>query len=709
MYNFPIEKEKEKEKEKSFFILTEKLEKLEAEINFLYDQMPFGSYSLAADGTFASVDSHVLSWLASTQEELIGKKKLGDFLTNNSQEKLRTESAIAARSEFSGIELDLLSKDGAIRHISLSTSGLRDAAGQLLSCRYIMFDMTPNKQAQEKLRIAATALESVAGICITDPDGVILQVNKTFTRLTGYTGQELRGKSVQLLSSQSVEQENYKLIFDAIRSNGHWQGEIHERRKDGHPFVGWLNIAAIKPAPGIVSYYVGFLYDITHSSAQEEIKRLAFYDSLTQLPNRLHLENRLIRVLAKLPQSGLRGALLFIDLDNFKTINDSKGHAAGDQLLIEIGERLRHSVRHEDTVARLGGDEFVVLVSDLNASEVEAARQAMAIGREILTSLAQPYQFLDCEFTCTASIGVCMFEGGESPKALLQNADMAMYQAKKGGRNSLCFFNEEMQIAVASYSKLEQELRCALREHQLEVYFEPQLNSEGKIIAAEALVRWRSPERGMILPNDFIKIAEDTGLIIGIGLFVLQTACDQIKAWEKDARTRDLQIAVNVSARQFLQVDFVSLLIDVITTSGINPARLKLELTESMMHDIEATSEKMESIKKLGVSFAMDDFGTGYSSLSSLTRLPLNQLKIDQSFVHNMLLKPSDAIVVQTIIGMAHSLNLEVIAEGVETQEQRNFLLLNGCALFQGYFFSGPLSICDFEALLFRQKSSHSS
>ncbi|MFC7297123.1 putative bifunctional diguanylate cyclase/phosphodiesterase [Herminiimonas aquatilis] len=695
--------------ERSFFAFLEKIEKLEVEINLLYDQMPFGSYSLADDGTFSSVDSHVSNWLASSPEELIGKKKLGDFLTSNSQEKLKAEFALAAHSEFSGVELELLSKEGATRHVSLSTSGLRDAAGQLLSCRYIMFDMTPNKQAQEKLRIAATALESVAGICITDPDGIILQVNKTFTRLTGFTAQELRGQNVQLLSTQSAEQETYKLIFESILTNGRWQGEIRERRKDGHPFVGWLNISSIKPDKKTVSYYVGFLYDITHSSAQEEIKRLAFYDSLTQLPNRLHLENRLIRVLARLPQSGLRGALLFIDLDNFKTINDTKGHAAGDQLLIEIGERLRRSVRHEDTVARLGGDEFVVLVSDLNASEVEAARQAMAIGREILTSLAQPYQFLDCEFACTASIGVCMFDGGESPRELLQNADMAMYQAKKGGRNSLCFFNEEMQIAVAAYSKLEQELRCALREHQLEVYFEPQLNSDGKIIAAEALVRWRNPERGMILPNDFIKIAEDTGLIMGIGLFVLQTACEQLKAWERDPRTSDLQIAVNVSARQFLQADFVSLLIDVIAASGINPALLKLELTESMMHDIDATSEKMESIKKMGVSFAMDDFGTGYSSLSSLTKLPLNQLKIDQSFVHNMLLKTSDTIVVQTIIAMAHSLNLEVIAEGVETEEQKVFLLSNGCTLFQGYFFSGPLSIAEFEALLFRQTSPHTS
>ncbi|RBA25566.1 diguanylate cyclase domain-containing protein [Herminiimonas fonticola] len=425
-------------KEKALFI--EKIEKLEAEVALLYDQMPFGSYSLAADGTFFSVDSHVVRWLASTSEELIGKKKFSDFLTSNSQEKLWAESVLATQSEFSGLELDLLSKDGAARHISLSTSGLRDTAGQLLPCRYLMFDMTSQKKGQEKLRIAASALESVAGVCITDPDGIILHVNKTFTKLTGYTGQELRGKSVQLLSSESPEQETYKLIFDSILAHGHWQGEIHERRKDGHPFVGWLNISSIKPDQGTVSSYVGFLYDITHSNAHEEIKRLAFYDSLTQLPNRLHLENRLTRILAKLPQGGLRGALLFLDLDNFKTINDTKGHAAGDQLLIEIGERLRHSVRYEDTVARLGGDEFVVLVSDLNASEVEAARQAMTIGREILTSLAKPYQFLDCEFTCTASIGVCMFEGGESPKALLQNADMAMYQAKKEGGELLMFF-----------------------------------------------------------------------------------------------------------------------------------------------------------------------------------------------------------------------------------------------------------------------------
>jgi diguanylate cyclase (GGDEF)-like protein len=433
-----------------------------------------------------------------------------------------------------------------------------------------------------------------------------------------------------------------------------------------------------------------------------KIKQLAFYDSLTGLPNRRLLIDRLHQAFASSARSSRKGALLFIDLDNFKDINDTLGHDIGDLLLQQTAQRIESCLREVDTVARLGGDEFVVVLEDLSEHVLEAAAQTKAVGEKILATLSQPYQLAAHEYHSTASIGAAIFsDHDKTGEELLKRADIAMYQAKKAGRNTLRFFDPQMQENITTRVSMESALRLALEMHQFHLYYQIQVDSSHRPLGAEALIRWIHPIRGMISPAQFIPLAEKTGLILPIGQWVLDTACTQLKAWQQDALTRDLVLAVNVSAKQFRQADFVAQVQAAVQRHAINPMRLKLELTESMLLDnIEDTIATMNALKKIGVQFSLDDFGTGYSSLQYLKRLPLDQLKIDQSFVRDIGTDSSDKAIVSTIIAMAQSLNLEVIAEGVETEEQRQFLLDEGCTHYQGYLFSKPVPIEQFEALL---------
>jgi diguanylate cyclase (GGDEF)-like protein len=400
-------------------------------------------------------------------------------------------------------------------------------------------------------------------------------------------------------------------------------------------------------------------------------------------------------------------ALLFMDLDNFKSLNDTLGHAMGDLLLQQVAERLVINVREGDTVARLGGDEFVVLLEDLSESINEALMQVEAVGKKILASINQNYQLNTYYYHCTSSIGITLFKGQKQTlDELLKQADIAMYQAKAAGRHRLRFFDQHMQDTISKRVGLERDLENASAENQFSLYYQPQVQCAHQIIGAEALIRWYHPQRGFVPPDVFIPLAEENGLILSIGHWVLETVCAQIKSWENGVISRDLIISVNVSARQFHEIDFVETVRRVLKYSGINPNRLKLELTETaVLDDIEDTIDKMNELHELGISFSMDDFGTGYSSLSYLSRLPMDQLKIDQSFVQNIGQKASDAVMVQTIIGMARNLGMQVIAEGVETEQQRDFLELNGCSQYQGYLFSKPVTIEQFELLL--NKNSH--
>lgn len=558
-------------------------------------------------------------------------------------------------------------------------------------------------RADEQLNIAAVAFESQNGMAITDARNTILRVNRAFTDITGYSAEEVVGKTPGILKSGRHDASFYAAMWESIRSTGGWQGEIWNRRKNGEVYPEHLSITAVKDRNGNVINYVASVADLTKRiKAEEEIKTLAFYDPLTGLPNRRLLLNRLRRALASSSRSGQEGALLFIDLDNFKTLNDTLGHDIGDLLLEQTAQRLKSCVREGDTVARLGGDEFVVMLEDVGGYVLEAAEQTKIISDKILIALTQPYRLAAREYNGTASIGITTFVGHQqSIDELMKQADIAMYQAKKDGRNTLRFFDPLMQEAIYARAALESELLVAIDKQQFHLYYQIQVDDSHRPLGAEALIRWEHPERGFVSPDQFIPLAEETGLILPIGQWVMDTACAQLRVWQRDELTRELVLAVNVSAKQFRHADFVAQVHATIKRHTVNPKLLKLELTESqLLDDIEETIATMNALHEIGVQFSLDDFGTGYSSLQYLKRLPLDQLKIDQSFVRDIAIDSSDRAIVSTIIAMAQSLNLNVIAEGVETEKQRQILMIKGCVNFQGYLFSKPVPIEQLEAQL---------
>lgn len=592
-----------------------------------------------------------------------------------------------------GRELQGRRRDGSEfpAEIGLGTMRMGERAFVVVS----VVDISERKHAEEKLRIAAIAFESQSGMIVTDPQGIILRVNQSFTRLTGYSAEEALGQTPKMLGSGLHSPAFYRQMWAAITENGYWQGQIWNRRKNGRIYAEWLTIANVIAANGEVTHYVGTFTDITQNNeAAAQIHRLAYYDQLTKLPNRNLLLDRLGQALATASRNRRYGAILILGLDNFKAVNDAHDHDTGDLLLIEVAQRLSLAVREDDTVARLGSDEFVLLLEEISDDQVEAAALAKQIGEKLVAAISQPCLVNGHELYCTASIGIGLFFIQETVEDLLKRADLAMDQAKSAGRNTLCFFDPTMQHRLEEHSALKTELRKALNLKQFQLFYQPQIDVNGHVIGAEALLRWPHPKRGMIAPNTFIPLAEDSGLILPIGLWVLETACAQLSIWSADESTHSLVLAVNISARQFRQADFVDQVMAVLDASGANPVRLKLELTESLVLDnVEDTIEKMKLLKTRGISFSMDDFGTGYSSLAYLTQLPLDQLKIDRSFVLNLPQNVNDGIVARTIITMGSSLGLDVIAEGVETEEQRAFLEGNGCLAYQGYLYSKPLPV----------------
>lgn len=567
---------------------------------------------------------------------------------------------------------------------------------------WIYNDITEQKKAQEALRIAAIAFESQEGMFITDAARLILRVNTAFTTITGYTADEAVGQTPLLLASDRQGAAYFAEMTATLQRTGLWQGEIWNRRKNGEEYPGWLTVTAVTDESGSVTNYVATLTDITFRKvAEEEIKTLAFYDPLTGLPNRRLLFDRLKQAIASSTRSERCCALLFIDLDNFKFLNDNLGHNIGDELLKQVAQRLSACVREGDTVARLGGDEFVVILEDLSESPQEAATQTEAVGEKVLATLAQPYQLADQTHRSTASIGITLFaESQGTLDELLKHADLAMYEAKAAGRNTLRFFDPEMQAIVTARAALENDLRDAILRSQFLLYYQAQVVGEGRLTGAEVLLRWQHEERGLVSPSEFIALAEDTGLILPLGRWVLMTSCQQLKAWAARPEMAQLTLAVNVSARQFRMPNFVEEVLEILDHTGVNPQRLKLELTETLLvNDVEDIIAKMNALKAQGVGFSLDDFGTGYSSLSFLKRLPLDQLKIDQSFVKNILTDTNDAAIARMVVALAESLGLTVVAEGVEIAAQKDFLARHGCHAYQGYLFGRPLPLAEFEAM----------
>ena len=581
-------------------------------------------------------------------------------------------------------------------HVRAVPGGPKDIADMAYAFNRMMAEQEERESA---LRIAAIAFETDESMMVTDENAVIVRVNRAFTQLAGYSAEEAIGKNPSLLKSDRHDAGFYHRMWESLRLYNSWQGEIWNRRKDGEVYPAWLSITAVVGKDGKVTNYVGAFVDFTERKrAESEIHNLAFYDSLSKLPNRRLLLDRLRQAVATSARNRTGGALLFIDLDNFKTLNDTKGHGVGDLMLIEVSKRLQACVREGDTLSRFGGDEFVLLLEGLSEEREQAAVQAQGVGEKVLEVLNQTYVLEGYEFHSSSSIGITLFaDYQQNLDELLKQADTAMYEAKKSGRNTLRFFDPLMQEALEARAQLESGLREALHKQEFRLYYQMQVNRAGRVLGAEVLLRWIHPEQGLISPLQFIPLAEESGLILPIGTWVLESACKQLKAWEADYNTRNLQLAVNVSGRQFRQADFVAQVSGIIEQTAINPLRLKLELTESIvLDDVADTIAKMQALKEIGVSFSMDDFGTGYSSLSYLTQLPLNQLKIDQSFVRNIGTKASDVTIIQTIIGMANNLSMEVIAEGVETVIQRNTLESMGCLLYQGYLFGKPVPVEEF-------------
>lgn len=555
------------------------------------------------------------------------------------------------------------------------------------------------KQAEQELRIAAIAFEAQNAMVVTDHHGIILRVNAGFTRITGYSAAEATGQTMAILKSGRHDEFFYRRLWDTLKEKGAWQGEVWNKRKNGLIYAEMLFIKAVGTPERGITHYVASFSDITQDKeAEAEIHRLAYYDALTQLPNRRLLQDRLGQALAATARSGSIGALFFIDLDNFKILNDTRGHDVGDLLLVSVAQRLLATVRGGDTVARQGGDEFVVLMDDLGTEIDKAVALASQLGEKLRDAIDRPFDLKGNEYHCKISIGVGLFDKTDSVENIFKHADLALYQAKSAGRNTLRFFDPPMQLAMDYRSALEAELRQAFQHQQFHLYYQPQMDGARRMIGVEALLRWEHPERGMVSPDDFIPLAEESGLILPIGQWVMETACTQLKSWEKESRTQNLTIAVNVSARQFRQADFVARVKQTLETSRANPARLKLELTESLvLENVKDTIEKIRAIKQLGVSFSMDDFGTGYSSLAYLTQLPIDQLKIDRSFIRSLPGQKRDEMIARTIISMGGGLDMHVIAEGVETEEQLQFLEAHGCQAYQGFLFSRPLPI---EALM---------
>jgi diguanylate cyclase (GGDEF)-like protein/PAS domain S-box-containing protein len=591
--------------------------------------------------------------------------------------------------------------DGVERWLLGHAITRKEADGTLVSYGSIS-DTTERKEAEARMQESEARFRSLTDL--SSDWYWEIDDEFRFSRFDGYrkgkakiTLQESLGKTRWDLGALNLSDEEWAAHRAVLQAHEQFR-DFEIQRLDANGQSYWISLSGTPffDAQGRFCGYRGIGRDVSQRKhAEDETQRLAFYDTLTGLPNRRLVLDRLSQAMTGSARSQRHGALLFIDLDNFKDLNDTLGHDVGDQLLQQVANRLVTCLREGDTAGRFGGDEFVVMLEGLSEVSAEAANQVELVAEKILGQLNEPYDLLGKQHSSTPSIGITLFSGNElGTDELFKRADVAMYQAKAAGRNTLRFYDPQMQAAVMARAALDADLRQGLQRQELLLHYQPVVDIAGRVIGVEALLRWQHPVRGLVFPGDFIALAEQTGLILPMGQWVLQTACKQLVTWTKQPATRELTIAVNVSARQFRQADFVAQVLAALDDTGANPQRLKLELTESvLLSDVEDAIHKMSALRECGVRFALDDFGTGYSSLSYLKRLPLDQLKIDQSFVRDVLTDPNDAAIVRTILALADSMELIAVAEGVETEGQRQFLLDLGCFVFQGYLFGRPVPL----------------
>ena len=551
---------------------------------------------------------------------------------------------------------------------------------------------------QQRLQRASIAFENInEGVIVTDADQRILEINQAFTDITGYQLEDVIYKTPKILSSGLETAEFYQEFWSELKSNGHWSGEIRNKRKSGEVFTEWLSVKCVYDDSGELKNYVAILSDISKlKEAEEKLRHLAHHDTLTNLPNRLFFQDRLDQALSQASRHRKRLGLLFLDLDNFKNINDTLGHQVGDELLKKVADRLFHSLRRHDVIARHGGDEFLVLIEDM-VEPIELRR----ITDNIQNSLSSPVHLDNLEFNISVSIGISIYpENGLTRDSLLRNADAAMYEAKKNGRNRVAFYTPELTDAVQSRVSLEGDLRRAINTEQIMLHYQPQFNTlTGELVGAEALVRWRHPTRGWISPAEFIPIAEETGLISDLGCWITRTACQQAQIW-RDKGLKEFELAINISPHQ-LKDNCADKISEILDTTGFPARLLEFEITESLLMESGCKAiERLFNIKDIGVGLAMDDFGTGHSSMSQLKHLPIQKLKIDRSFIKDIPEDPNDVAITRSIIALGHALELKVLAEGVETEEQMEFLKREKCDALQGYYLSRPVTAEAFEAVL---------
>lgn len=679
----------------------EALRQSEAQLQAITEAVPDLSMVLDEDGRYVKIKSPDSTLLFSGGEGLLGRLMADVLPTSQAELFMQLIGRTLASDQAQTIEYDMQTPagrrvfEGRARRLDIKVNGKRALV-------FMARDITERVALELDRRIAAIAFESPQGMLITDASTRILKANRAFSEISGYSLEDVVGQPTRMLGSGRQGPEFYQAMWRSLQETGLWEGEIWNRRKCGEVFPEWLTIGAVHDEQGLVTNYVASLMDISErKNAEQKILHLAFYDPLTGLPNRRLLRDRLEQATALCRRKGQYAALIFLDLDDFKNVNDVYGHQVGDELLCQVADRLRHAVRELDTVARLGGDEFVIMLEGLEFIAEEAGSQVEHIGSKLMLALREPYEVNGQHFFNSASLGAVLFnDEQQSVDELMQCADLSMYSAKSAGKDTLSFYDPRMQEVVSQRLQLEQDMRRGLAAGEFVLYLQTQINQHGESQGAEALVRWQHPQRGLLGPGTFIEIAERSGLIAELDLYVLKQGCSLLARWALEPRLAGLSLAVNISSRLLFKDGFIDILHQALADSGANPQRLKLEITESLLlTDKNEAAVRMQTLQAIGIRFSIDDFGTGYSSMAYLQQLPLDQLKIDQSFVRDLPGSSSNLAIVRAILALAESLGLEAIAEGVETQAQHDVLLANGCQHFQGYLFSKPIAIDVFEAM----------
>jgi len=673
-----------------------------ARLRTIVDSSPDAIALKDRNGVYIDCNAGVQTQLGLLREQIVGKTDAEIFSDPQLSAKIRGhDQQVMDSGRALRYEQEIATLAGEVRQLDVVKVPIYDGEAQVSGVLVVARDVTERHNAERELRIAAVAFESHDGLMIVSAGALLIErVNAAFTRITGYAAQEALGRAPSILKSGHHPPTFYEEMWAALREQGHWQGEVVDRHREGHLYTARLSITAVKDAQGQTIRYIGDLQDISAEKlAREQAEHLKLYDPLTELPNRTLLLDRMQQALNSSDELGEYGAVTMLDLDHFRKINDSLGHGSGDQVLLEIARRIRLTVSEGDTLARFSGDTFVIVTERLGTDPQSAARQALVHAEAARKAVEAPITLDGRKLVSTASVGATLFLGlNTACDTLLQQAELAMYKSKNGGRNLVRFFEDAMQQEMDRNRWLEDELREALAQDQFVLYYQLQVDVQGRPIGAEALVRWIHPERGLVSPGEFIPLAEDTGLIEGIGDWALATACDRLAAWAQDEALRHLSLAVNVSPRQFKADRFVDEVVAQVRRSGERIHRLKLEVTESLAIDrFDDSIGKLQALRRLGCAISLDDFGTGNSSLNYLTRLPLSQLKIDKSFVDKLPESAPDALVAKAIIAMGHGLGLEVMAEGVETAAQQVSLASMGCMAFQGYLFGRPLPATAFE------------